>query len=477
MTRLPSLVLRCRLTRTLLLLSLSSLALLLCDVGRAFSKNTSALSASISVDSSGSIHVAPVPGQDVLLGSISINETVHRIESVARTQGDLSTSIAAAQADSRGVLDTISNLTGELSALEAQLNAIQSQQSNIVCGTPQILASPFESFAFFSPNNGTALLLGEADHQSVLYKSGPRSGQRFVAFQHITTAINTARVSAFTVDSAQYVALPYHFDGFTYESACELFLVEESTGVLLHSQNISTFGVTGVSAVTAPNGSNYLAVSNRFNQAGVVNLPSFVMRFNPATKLFEHFQNLSTSSAHPPEFFMMGSDVFLVIPFWFNASFTIESPIYKLEQTQSFTVFQTIPTDGATHMKPWVRDSLQYLSIANWHGQYIETYVFNQSLNQFVNITSGQHVYFSQNPQGIDVTEIAGDTYMIVACSGTEAGVFRWDVALTRFTQTQQLTISSPGWYYPLFFTKGTDTFLSLADHVYMFCDGVFSLS
>jgi hypothetical protein len=356
--------------------------------------------------------------------------------------------------------------------------------TNSVClisQSPQVLAKSFLSFATFASVDETVYLIAEQRDQSVLYKYDGNG--TFLTFQTLwspATANFYDKVHAFKVDSVQYVALPFYHDSTTHNYRCELFIFNETMKRLVSSQNISTFGVMGVSAIIAQNGVTYLAVSNYLNQAAssFIN-PSYIMRYNNATKLFEHFQNITTHGAQPPEFYKFGSDTFLAIPNYYNGTTNLlNSFIYKLDVTSgTFSLNQSIPTNGARHMKPWTRNSLQYLSAVNWKGGYTDIFVFNSVQGQFVNVTSGSRLSLLPSyPNGVDVIDIAGSAYMAVApYSGTEGRIYKWNDALTRFEQTQQITIFS-GWYCPHFFSIGTDTFLALAELIYKFCGGQFVL-
>jgi hypothetical protein len=314
-------------------------------------------------------------------------------------------------------------------------------------------------------------LIAEQRDQSVLYRHNGFGA--FVSYQTLWSPATTIydKVNAFKVDSVQYVALPFYYDVATRDYRCELFIFNEATKLLVSAQNISTFGVRGVSAITAQSGVTYLAVSNYYNQAGLYNVPSYIMRYNKATKLFEHFQNVTTQGAFPPEFFRFGSDTFLTIPNYYDSS----SVIYKLDTVSgTFRLNQSIPTNGATHMKAWTHNSNQFLSVVNRDGDYTEIFVFNSTQGQFVNVTSGSRL-FSSYPNGADVIDIAGSAYMAVAPAATDARIYKWNNALTRFDQTQQITVPS-GWYYPHFFSIGADTFLALSKHIYKFCSNQFVL-
>jgi hypothetical protein len=232
-----------------------------------------------------------------------------------------------------------------------------------------------------------------------------------------------------------------------------------------------------MSAITSSNGTTFLAVSNYRNEAGAYDIPSYVMRYNTSTKLFEHFQNITAYGAYPPEFYQIGSDTFLTIPNYYNgANEAINSVIYKLDASSGyFSLFQNIPTNGGTHLKPWTRNSQQYLSVVNWHGGYIDIFVLNPTQGQYVNVTSGSRL-FSSGPHGADVIDIAGDTYMAVAPEGVDVRIFKWSDAISRFEQTQRVSVT-PGFFYPHFFTVGADTFLALADMIFKFCGNIFVLA
>jgi hypothetical protein len=301
----------------------------------------------------------------------------------------------------------------------------------------------------------------------------------FVSHQELwspSTSIFAGRVDAFKVETAQYVALPFYNSGTTYDYRCELFLFNESAQLLVSSQNISTFGVEGVSAITSHNGVTFLAVSNNYNQAGSYNVVSYIMRFNGATKLFEHLQNVTTTGAFLPEFFKIASDTYLAIPNFFNGTSYLQgSVIYKLNSLfDTFSTMQTIMTDGGTHIKPWTRNSLLFLSVINYRVGLIDIFAFDSTQARFVQGTA----LSISSPCAADVIDIAGSVYMAIAPSGTNGRIYKWNDATATFETTQSITVSSDSaWYRAKFLTAQADTFLALGDRLYKFCGGQFVLA
>jgi hypothetical protein len=475
---------------------------------------TSLSQAGVSVQSTGALYISAVSGQDVFVNDISFEQTLRKISILEKTHAlllaDVSTltvqvsSIQAQQLSSvmttttsltstsiltttktattsttsttatTAVTMTITTTNATTATSTTTITTTTTTTANSTCSvrqTPQDLTKYFSSFATFTSAGGTVFLVAHQVSASLVFRDVGDPGDGFVSHQTLWSAPGTYKVCTFKVGATQYVAMPFYSDGNTLDYRCELYIFNESTQLLVSAQNISTFGVMGVSAITAPNGETYLAVSNYRSQAGSWTIPSYVMRFNSTSKLFEHFQNITTIAAYPPEFFQFGSDTFLAIPFYSSIA---SSAIYKLNSTSGIFVFnQSIPTTDASHIKPWTRNSQQYLSAVNAGSKgYTDTFVFNRTLGQFVNLTSVTRLY-STNPIGADVVEIAGSAYMVVAPWGTDARIYH---ALTQFEQTQQVTLSS-GFYYPHLFTLGLDTFLALANRIYKFCGGQFVLN
>jgi hypothetical protein len=474
--------------------------------------------------------------RDILFNSLSLTATVSRLSTLEQTNAVLSASVSDMTAQNSAMTSAVSSLTAhnsvitakdselsaDVSSLKAQnslmtaqniamaslnsamaadISTLKVQNSALAASNaqfamisdtlkkvaswfsscasalyyPQSLAGAFESFATFSSADGTVFMIAEQEIQSMLYKSDEYGS--FVSYQTLWSADDASRVHAFNVGSAQYVALPFNWDGTTRDYRCELFVFNESTKLLVSVQNISTMGVSGVSAITAQSGVTYLAVANSVNDPGSRNIPSYIMRFNNATKLFEHFQNITTHGANPPEFFQFGTDTFLAIPNNNDgSSFLQNSVIYKLNPSSgTFSLNQSIPTNGCRHMKPWTRNSQLYLSVVNQAtASYIDTLVFDSMQGQFVNILNGSRLY-SINTNGADVIDIANETYMAVSPSSTYALIYKWSDAHARFDQIQSLPATS-GYFYPRFFTVGNNTYLALADHIYKFCDTQFVL-
>jgi hypothetical protein len=134
---------------------------------------------------------------------------------------------------------------------------------------------------------------------------------------------------------------------------------------------------------------------------------------------------------------------------------------------------QTIPTNGGYHLKPWTRLSQTYISVVNVNGWYTDVYVYSGSLGRFVDTGHRLH---SSAPQGADVIDIAGDTYMAVSAEGSDARIYWWNDTDGKFYEKQRVafnTVSS----YPQFFTIGSDTLLAIAFSIFRFCNGLFVLS
>jgi hypothetical protein len=459
--------------------------------------------ASLSVTGDGSINVTSAPGEDIWLNAVSVNHLVASLRNL--TSGN-----SAIQADRSAMKSSLESLKAQVSALVAERNGTATPTTsssvpttatspimmtttttattttttttaNSICSisqSPQSFSTAFLSFATFTSDDGTAYTIAEQTSGSVLYRYDANG--TFTSSQTLWSPTSgiVDKVHAFKVGSVQYVALPFIFDDMTNTNyRCELFVFNETTKLLASTQNISTFGVLGVSDITTPSGVTYLAVSNHRNQAGSYGIPSYIMQFNNATMQFEHFQNITTNGAYPPEFFRIDSDIFLAIPNSFNgSSYLTDSFIYKLNTTSNlFSPSQIIATNGTTYMKPWKRNSHHYLSFVNRNGGYTDTFVFDNVQGHFVNITDGNRL-FSSNPIGAAVMDIANSTYMIVSPWGVDARIYRWNDAQARFEQTQQLVVSS-GWLFPHFFAISADSFLALSNRVYKFCGGQFVLA
>jgi hypothetical protein len=189
------------------------------------------------------------------------------------------------------------------------------------------LSQSYETFAAFaSPSNSSdRFLVAERDAGSVLLKWSGNSSTGFLQVQTLPSNVDLLKVSTFRLGSTQYVALPIYFDGSTNNVRCEIFAFNTTTSRLESYQNISTLGVTGVSAIMTPLNGAYLAVSNYYTIDRLYTQASFIMRFNNARQ-FEHFQNITTNGAFPPEFFNMGLQTYLTIPQQYDGStFSMDS--------------------------------------------------------------------------------------------------------------------------------------------------------
>jgi hypothetical protein len=427
---------------------------------------------SITVTDQGSLNITSAPGQDILLDAVSVS-------SLNTTLSNLVAENSAIKVENSAIKASVSVLSTSNAQLSSLLQGLLADpwhylSTCAISQSPQQLAKAYETFATFTSADGSLYLIAQQDTSSALYKHDGYGS--FVSQQTLWSAFDTAKTLAFKVGAAQFVALAFYDQGTTRDYRCELFVFNEATKLLVSVQNISTTGVTGVSSTTTSDGVTFLALSNHRDKNGSYNIPSYIMRFNNQSQQFEHYQNISTIGAYPPEFFQVGTDTFLAIPLRYDGStYLQQSVIYVLNVTTGwFSLNQSIPTYGGHHLVPWSRNSNQFLSIISSQGMYIDVFIYNTTQGQFVNISSGVRL-FSFSPQGAHVVTIADSLYMAVAPWGTDARIYKWNDELTAFDQLQELELYPFDWYFPHFFTVGVDTFLALSDRIYKFCGGQFN--
>jgi hypothetical protein len=453
--------------------------------------NTSGDGASIRTDIFGSIYISAYPGQDVIVNNQSFSQTIDLINKAKLDQQQLHQSVSNLKAQGSELSASLANISrnsvtaaSSLSQSMSRLNALLEnpyrflpRSTCAVRSSPQVLPQEFKAFSVFRSANDTLYLVAAQGEQSELYRYSGDPVIGFVSAQLIPSSLVVSKVSSFRIGNSAFVVLPHFKSEESYNLFCEVLAFNEDKQRLDSHQNISAFGARGTSLFTAANGASYLMVSNYFSsleESYVVH--SFIMRFNPATRLFEHWQNITTQGAYVTEYFQIDQDTFLTIPNQHDGLTNgLLSSIFKLDLTTGFFgLNQSIATYGATHMKPWSRDSRQYISIVNGNGGYVDTYVFSPSADQFVNVSTGVRLYVTA-PTGMDVVDISGRTYMVLAC-GTFARVYRWDDTKSRFEQTQQVTVSFD-WLYPQFVAIGFDTYLVISKYIFKFCSGQFVLA
>jgi hypothetical protein len=486
-------------------------AIIFALVGSSRADDAAPLNASIFVGSNGSIHVLSNIGQDVLLNNISVNGLAGQISSLLQSNGQISAensmmrvalssigsqlsslmSLQSSRATSTQVTTTTSDPVSITTTLLTTTNEPMSTKSTAApisaClsqpnFTPIALDAEYETFASFKLADGSVFLVAAQDSRTVLleYSNDARSGVSYDPSQTLVSSFDTAKVCAFNAGPSQYLAVPYYFDFATYDVHVELFAFDENVRQLVSVQNISTYGAVGVSAVTTTEGDCFLSISNYLSQAKSYNNPSFILRFNDSSLRFDHWQNVTTHGSYPSEFFSIASATFLAIPNYYNGStWLVDSMILRFDATsRMFVVNQSITTFGCTHLKPWTRGSMNFLTIVSNHGQFADTYIFNTSIGRFENVTNGARI-FASYPQGADVVNIAGETYMVLGPNPQVATItlYRWNDPISGFTKTQQISVAITLWMYPHFFKTETDAYLAVADRIYIFCSGKFVLT
>jgi hypothetical protein len=500
---------------------------------------TSAFSSSPSlhVADDGSIHVNPAAGHDVFVNGVSWNDTLNLITALTSTSSRLAADLGTLQSEGNLIKEYAAAISAAIGPLQMRVSAIAAQPAttsgsatsstttaystgasaamtttattsttdatNITSTTtvatsttsstlslrsacslqkpPQLLPKKFQSFATFTTSNGTVFMMAAQDTQSILFRYSGNLSTGFVTHQFLyspPTSSFYSKIGAFKIQTSQYVALPFYADLFTLNYRCEIFVFNETLYQLQSIQNISTFGAQGVAVTTAQKtGQTYLFVSNFKDQSGWYIQPSYIMKFRNSSGVFEHMQNITVNGAYPAEFFDIDTDTYLAVPNEFDGStHKLNSTIYILDTSSgTFVVKQTIPTVGASHIKPWVRNLEPLLSVVNYRGDYVDTYKYSSSLGIFENVTSGGRLACSY-PNGADVIEIAGTTYMVVAPFNTTVNVFKWNATLFRFEHAQQFSVTYD-WHYPHFFSIGFETFLAIGNLVLKFCEDQFVVS
>jgi hypothetical protein len=447
--------------------------------------------ATVTVDPTGTIHIDPgVDGRDVVFGGVSVLNLVSQLRTMEQDAESLKSSLVQHRVDHASLKETNNALSHAVSSVEAQNLALLAFKLTIsgdpwrsiintcaISRQPIVAPTVFNTFATFAFLGQTYAIACVSSLCYFLSVTSSAITQR----QLLPAAVSVISVSAFNAGSTQYVAIPNYSTGGAVEGT-NLYVFDPTSSMLVSSQNISTSGATGVSAITFDNVS-YLAISNENDPTNINNTysaQSFIMRYNSSSLKFEHWQNISTFSAHPPHFFIVGSDLFLAVPFNYNGkAWVTQSEIYVFDRSMNaFVRNQSISTNACRNVKTWVHNGHTYMAVVNFGELSTDIYKYNFTTARFENITTGMRLYVQaqRNPLGVDVTTIFGDVYMALTIYEGYARVYVWNDALTRFDILQDFSVVA-GYLFPSFFVIGGDTFLLIGGKAYKFCGSSFVLA
>jgi hypothetical protein len=157
--------------------------------------------------------------------------------------------------------------------------------------------------------------------------------------------------------------------------------------------------------------------------------------------------------------------------FFVGAVYTVDSYIMKYNRTSfALELSHRIKTNGATHLKPFTMNGLQYLITANQYAGS-ELFAYNTTTKTFssIQVLPGSAFAF-------EYFEIAGDSYLFASRTSVNGNseVLRWETASSTFSVFQSILTHSPG--YSKFFNIGADSYLAVPNYIDGFSNNIYSL-
>ena len=181
------------------------------------------------------------------------------------------------------------------------------------------------------------------------------------------------------------------------------------------------------------------------------------------------FQSIPTQAAFDLEYFTLNGQSYLAVANYNNGtSYAINSQIFKFDATSnSFLLFQSIPTQGATDWEFFTIDNQSYLAVANSYNgttRAVNSFIYRFNGAQFVpfqTIATLQAMDWEFFTMGKESYLALANRYNDTSPS-VDSKIFRFDNAMSSFVLFQ--SIPTAGAWHWTFFSIGNQNFLALAN-------------
>ena len=209
-------------------------------------------------------------------------------------------------------------------------------------------------------------------------------------------------------------------------------------------QDLPTRGAVNVEYFTI-DGILFLAFANYYGDINNHKTSSMIYKMNEQTEKFSLYQTLQTRGASGLEYFSIADKHFLAVSNRYDGTYQLDSAVYQWNG-QWFVVFQKIPTKGATDFTFFTINGENYLSVANYydgstHSTKSVIYKWsNGNFNKFQEIPT-------EGAQGCTTFVITNDTFIAFANHynskqqyAVQSTVFKWSGG--HFVKLQSLQTS-----------------------------------
>jgi hypothetical protein len=290
---------------------------------------------------------------------------------------------------------------------------------------------------------------------------------RLRTIQSIPT-VGAIDVEHFSIGNRDFLAVASWFNGTSHFTTSQILLFDSITSTFVPYQSIPTFGARDLEFFTI-GGQSYLALANQATNDSNWSLNSQVFRWNGSS--FSLFQAIPTLGATDLEFFTIANTSYLAIANQRDDStvnrFSVNSQVLRFNGT-SFVPFQTIPTIGAVDCEFISIGSGQFfLAIANFRN---ETSFSTNS--QILRFNGSVFVPFQTVPTdgaiALESFSISGQSFLALVSRETASNVFALNSQILRWNGTSFAPfqfIRTQGATDVQFFSLNGQSFLALASY------------
>jgi hypothetical protein len=286
---------------------------------------------------------------------------------------------------------------------------------------------------------------------------------RLSSFQSIPT-VGARDWAFFSIGGESYLAVAEQYNGSSWSINSHILRFDASTSSFVPLQTIPTQGAIALEFFSI-NGAGYLAIANSQSSPTNYSINSHILRFNTSSNTFVLFQSIPTHGATAWQFFSIGGESYLAVSNYYDgASLAVNSFVFRFNGS-SFVHFQSIPTQGAIDLEFFSMGGESYLAVAS-HDQtsFVNSPILRFDGSSFV----PYQLIPAQGATDLEYFTIHGQSYLAVAClrNGTSwsinSQILRFDSSSSEFAPFQ--SIPTQGAYDWEFFSIHNQSYLAVSN-------------
>ena len=439
------------------------------------SANIAATSASVITNSDGQLLFVDNDENITALGDILAR--IAQLETRAEEQASGITQQHSVNNQQQSTILQLQSIATQQQSVIAQLTAQYCRAVGVFTHAQDIETHEAADWEFFTIANNSFLAIANffngnssnIDSQILVFNE---TTQAFEPFQLISTQ-GAWDWQFFTIGNSSYLAVANRHNGSSFNIDSQIYKFDSTAHAFQPFQTIATRGATDWEFFTIGNGS-YLAVANAQDDNATYNIDSQIFKFDGSTA-FQPFQSIATHGAWDWEFFTIGNASYLAVANFNNdSSFSIDSQIYVFNGT-IFLPFQSIATQGAFDWRFFAIGNSSFLAVANRNtrrSSNIDSQIFKFDGNIALNFQPFQNIA-THSATDWEFFAINNISFLVVANQQQESGTstivrsFNTNSQIFRFDGTLfqpfQL-VATQGALDWKFFTIGDTNYLAVAN-------------